>query len=513
MKVSTYIIVLLVACGIGGVGLVLGVSYFNSRVEVAQDEASQFALTKQDFSRFTDSFGTWMIQTDQILAGDANLLIRERKVRQLVDAQLMRIKRSKLGRKERLSLSEIEQFVNFHKIRLNRVTTLSGETRKAQLRAMLDACDQASEGVMVTLDLLDARLGSHISDAKSRRAAAVQTRSIASWVLVVLFLGLIGAAWWWTSRTISAPLRKLSKEARAATGKCNRIQQVRVAPQEIVNLSRSFSDLVGKMDDQVRKRTAHLAKANKELDKARVQAEAASDAKSEFLTNVSHELRTPLSSIRASADILYQFPEEEKDVRLEFAEIILLDAERLTRLIDNVLDLGKIQSGCDEWKVEPVEVADTLFEVVRACGVECQMTGVQVDLDVRGRLPIFHGDRDRLKQLWTNLVSNAVKFSARGDEVMVSAWVEGGTLVVAVRDSGPGIEPADREAIFDRFQQVSADTLTAKPNGTGLGLAIAKEIVDRHRGEILVASEIGVGTKFTVRFPLAQLVDSAAEVR
>ncbi|MEE2885903.1 MAG: HAMP domain-containing sensor histidine kinase, partial [Planctomycetota bacterium] len=491
MKVSTYIIVLLVACGIGGVGLVLGVSHFNSKVETAQNEASEFALTKQDFSRFTDSFGTWMIQTDQILAGDANLLIRERKVRGLIDSQLVRMKRSKLGRKERLPLSEIEQFVNFHKIRLNRVTTLTGDNRKIQLRTMLDECDRASEDIMVTLDLLDSRLGSYISDARSRHAAAMEIRTIASWVMVVLFLALIGVAWKWTARTISAPLRKLSREAKAATSNGNLIQQVRVAPQEIVNLSRSFSDLVGKMDGQVRKRTAHLAKANKELDKARVQAEAASDAKSEFLTNVSHELRTPLSSIRASADILYQFPEEEKDVRMEFAEIILLDAERLTRLIDNVLDLGKIQSGCHEWKREPVEIADTLFEVVRACSVESQANGVTVDLDVRGRLPVFHGDRDRLKQLWTNLIGNAVKFSDMGDEVTVSARLEDGVLVVAVEDSGPGIGPVDREAIFDRFQQVSTDTLTAKPNGTGLGLTIAKEIVDRHGGQIAVESEVG----------------------
>lgn len=507
MKVSTYIIVLLFACCLGGIGLVLGVSYFNSRVEIAQDEANEFALSQTDFSRFKDLFGHWMLQTDEILTGRSESLKGYRQTRKQIDKQMIRLRRSQIGRIERLSLSEIEQFVNFHKVRMSWVSTLTSENqnqRQVQLRVMLDECDQASEAIIVTLDLMDGRIGTHISEAEARHASARETRTVASWVMVAFFLALIGLAWGWTARTISAPLRKLSQEAKAATVSGNLIQQVRVAPQEIVNLSRSFSDLVGKMDGQVRKRTAHLAKANKELDKARVQAEAANDAKGEFLTNVSHELRTPLSSIRASADILYQFPDEEKEIRLEFAEIILLEAERLTRLIDNVLDLGKIQAGCQDWKHEPVELEDTLFEVVRACGVDSQANGITLDLDIKGSLPQFSGDRDRLKQLWTNLVGNAVKFSSPGDSVTVSAWKELDVIVVAIEDSGPGIKPEDLEIIFDRFRQVSEDTLTDKPHGTGLGLAIAKEIVERHGGEIHVESEIGAGSTFTVLFPISE---------
>ncbi len=506
MKVSTYIISLLVACGVGGIGLLFGISYYNYYVEKAQDEVSAYALTKQELAQFTHSFDDWMLHTRFILGEDQSQMWNyERAKRKLVDSLLLELKSSKLGQEERLPLSEIEQFIINQKIRMNGASVIQGDRRREQLRAILGQGELDAEGIVQTLDLLDGRLRTRISASEARHASAIQNRTIVLWVMVLSFVALIITAWRWTSRTISAPLRKLSREAKEAMAQGTLVQKVKVAPQEILTLSRSFSDLVGKMDGQVRKRTAHLAKANKELDKARIQAEAANEAKSEFLTNVSHELRTPLSSIRASADILYQFPDEEMAVRLEFAEIILLEAERLTRLIDNVLDLGKIQSGHEEWREDPVQVADTLFEVVRARNVESTSNGVEVSLDVAGRLPTIYGDRDRLKQLWTNLIGNAMKFSSPGDQVEVLASQQHDLLVVTVQDYGPGIRPEDLDVIFDRFRQVSDDTLTDKPHGTGLGLAIAKQIAERHGAQIHVESVWGEGSTFSVMFPVRQV--------
>jgi hypothetical protein len=167
-----------------------------------------------------------------------------------------------------------------------------------------------------------------------------------------------------------------------------------------------------------------------------------------------------------------------------------------------VLDLGKIESGRLDWNLEQVQIADTLFEVVRAANIDAGGAGIAVTLDVQGELPKTLADRDRLLQLWTNLVGNAVKFSSRGSAVEVVAFRRGSSIVVEVRDEGPGIREADQSIIFERFSQVTEDTLTDKPHGTGLGLAIAKEIADHHQATIQVESEWSVGSTFRVVLPV-----------
>jgi signal transduction histidine kinase len=320
--------------------------------------------------------------------------------------------------------------------------------------------------------------------------------------MALLFLGAMLMLWRWISHAISRPLKVLSLETRQASLKGTLLEKMQSGPAEIVDLSASFSTLLECMEARVRERTKHLADANRELNIARLQAEAASEAKSDFLTNVSHELRTPLASIRASAEILNTYPDEATEVRLEFAEVIQLEAERLSRLIENVLDLGKIESGRLDWNLEQVQIADTLFEVVRAANIDAGGAGIAVTLDVQGELPKTLADRDRLLQLWTNLVGNAVKFSSRGSAVEVVAFRRGSSIVVEVRDEGPGIREADQSIIFERFSQVTEDTLTDKPHGTGLGLAIAKEIADHHQATIQVESEWSVGSTFRVVLPV-----------
>ena len=175
------------------------------------------------------------------------------------------------------------------------------------------------------------------------------------------------------------------------------------------------------------------------------------------------------------------------------------EGERLTKLIDDVLDLAKIEAGKLEWHMEPVNVEDIIERATAATSSLFEQKGLRLVKDVAPGLPSVTGDRDRLIQVVINLISNAVKFTDSGS-ITCRAEQRDGALVVSVIDTGMGIAPADQPKVFERFKQVG-DTLTDKPKGTGLGLPICREIVEHHGGRIWVESEIGKGSTFAFSLP------------
>jgi adenylate cyclase len=254
-----------------------------------------------------------------------------------------------------------------------------------------------------------------------------------------------------------------------------------------------------------------------ELRAAREEAERASEAKSSFLANVSHELRTPLTSILGFARIIQGRLAERllpliksDDKRTQRAikqvqdnlEIILSEGRRLTALINNVLDLEKIESGKMDWASEPLSIAEVIDQAHAATASLFAEKGLGFHREVAGDLPEIHGDRDKLVQTVINLISNAVKFTAEGS-ITCRAAAEGGAIVVSITDTGLGIAPADQPLVFEKFKQVG-DTLTDKPKGTGLGLPICKEIVEHHGGRIWVESAPGKGSTFSFSLPIGQ---------
>jgi adenylate cyclase len=255
-----------------------------------------------------------------------------------------------------------------------------------------------------------------------------------------------------------------------------------------------------------------------ELRAAREEAERASEAKSSFLANVSHELRTPLTSILGFARIIQgRLAErilpliEADDKRAERAirqvqdnlEIILSEGRRLTALINNVLDLEKIESGKMDWANEPLSIAEVIDQAHAATASLFAEKGLAFERDLAADdLPDIHGDKDKLVQTVINLISNAVKFTDQGG-VTCRAAAEGGAIVVRVIDTGLGIAADDQPLVFEKFKQVG-DTLTDKPKGTGLGLPICKEIVEHHGGRIWVESAPGKGSTFAFSLPIGQ---------
>ena len=267
---------------------------------------------------------------------------------------------------------------------------------------------------------------------------------------------------------------------------------------EFAELAESFNAMM----DRIVKSMEERDQAQMELIKARDDALAAARTESQFLINVSHELRTPMTSILSFAEILKDYGDQEPEERHEFLDIIISEAQRLTRLVEDVLDLSKLQSGTQRFLVSMVDVKATLWDVVQATRTLGMEKEVTLELNLCKEKLETAGDRDRLKQVWTNLISNAVKFSYGQDKVEISAKRIGPFIEVSVLDHGPGIPEDQQEVIFQRFRQVVSDIIKEKPRGTGLGLTISKDIVEKHGGSIRVESTPGHGATFYVRIPV-----------
>jgi Na+/proline symporter/signal transduction histidine kinase len=255
---------------------------------------------------------------------------------------------------------------------------------------------------------------------------------------------------------------------------------------------------------ELEEKSRALEAATGELRAANARLQELDRMKDDFVSTVSHELRTPLTSIRAFAEILHDNPDTPPAKRQQFVGVILKETERLTRLINQILDLAKIESGRAEWAAEPVDLRATIEDAVRATEALFRERGVRLEASLPERAPTVVADRDRLTQVLLNLLSNAVKFCAPGTGVVRVALVASGDVLrVDVADNGVGIAPEHQAEIFEKFRQVG-DTLTDRPKGTGLGLPISRMIVRQFGGDLRVASAAGAGATFSFTLPLAR---------
>ncbi|MCH8505699.1 MAG: sensor histidine kinase, partial [Ectothiorhodospiraceae bacterium] len=253
-----------------------------------------------------------------------------------------------------------------------------------------------------------------------------------------------------------------------------------------------------------------LEQKSRELELATAELRAANQRlteldrlKDEFVSMVSHELRTPLTSIRAFGEILLSGKDINPDQQREFMQVIVKESERLTRLINQVLDLSRIESGWGDWQLKDLDLRGVVEDAVSATSQLFTDRGVTLEWRQPDQECPIKGDSDRLIQLVINLLSNAVKFTQpeRGPVHLTLQPLD--TMVeLQVRDSGPGIPTQEQQRIFEKFHQIS-DQQAGKPKGSGLGLAICKRIVDLHWGTLDVESVPGEGATFIVRLPLA----------
>ncbi len=226
-------------------------------------------------------------------------------------------------------------------------------------------------------------------------------------------------------------------------------------------------------------------------------------AKSEFISTVSHELRTPLTSIKGYVDlILLGSVGEISPMQRNFLDVVRANANRLVDLINDLLDISRIETGRIVLNPEPISVLDLLEEVLESARTEIARKSLSLELEVPPDLPLVHADRKRILQVLNNLVSNAYKYTREGGRVAISARCTDGFVQVDVADTGVGISEEDQKKLFTRFFRAD-NPLADEVGGTGLGLAISKSFVEMHGGRMWVQSELNVGSTFSFTLPLA----------
>ena len=278
--------------------------------------------------------------------------------------------------------------------------------------------------------------------------------------------------------------------------------------KQLVEAANKLESYNRTLEQTVKERTLELKEANRKLEEA-------DRIKTEFLSTVSHELRTPLAAVLGFAKIISKrfdnviFPNlrlDEDTVRASVLKVktnintIISEGERLTDLINDLLDVTKIEAGKVEWEMKPVSVAGIIKLASDITSSAFEQHGLELECDVEDDLPEITGDKYRLEQVLINLFSNAIKFTENG-YIRCRAWMINSEILISVKDTGEGINKDDQESVFEKFRQVSI-VPKDKPRGTGLGLPICKEIVNRHGGRIWVESEPGKGSTFSFTLPV-----------
>ncbi|HEY1013329.1 MAG TPA: sensor histidine kinase, partial [Herpetosiphonaceae bacterium] len=388
-----------------------------------------------------------------------------------------------------------------------------GEDQSARAAVIAHAGLRTTSGI--NLDPLRA-LGWQVvlSDTQANALAQV-TRStrIASLVgLLVVALAVLAATV--MARALTRPIAALTVTATEMAGGQLDRQANPVGPVELVTLAEAFNsltartrDLIGDLQTQlnlVNQREAHLAHANEELAAAKAAAEEANQMKSRFMANMSHELRTPLNSIINFTRIIMagmSGPVTEEQV--DFLNRVRFSGEHLLGLINDILDISKIEAGRMELLGEEMDLLPVFKSVMATAAGLTKEKPIELHLDVPESLPPIWVDKSRFRQVLLNLISNAAKFTKQG-EISVRAQIVDNELCVSVRDTGIGIAPADQQKIFEEFRQIQGD-LTREYQGTGLGLPISRRLVEMHGGEMWVESAPGAGSTFFFTLPIRAL--------
>lgn len=325
-------------------------------------------------------------------------------------------------------------------------------------------------------------------------------------------------------------LRERTSEERGARERLQaRVENLRCSAQQVAGgnlrarvpaqedddlgrLERGFNEMVSNL---AQTRRAEL-QARLELNWTRETLERGNQhlreldrRKTDFLNTASHELRTPLTSIRAFAEIMLENDDPSLDgpgfreANEEFLHIVDSESERLARMIGDMLDMSRIESGQLKWNFEVFDVLPWMRTAAANCRSLADENHLELRIDAPGELRV-RADRDSLTRVLINLLSNAIKFTPAGGKVEARARTNGEQVILEVEDSGIGIAPEDQPKLFESFQQAEAGPEHKAPKGSGLGLAIVKQIVEGHGGTIKLVSQVGKGSTFIVRLPAVE---------
>jgi len=306
-----------------------------------------------------------------------------------------------------------------------------------------------------------------------------------SLILVAVFIGFVIAVAisLFVSKTILSPIQGMTKAAEAmADGDFSRKIKVE-SDDEIGILARTFNDMASQIETMLEE----LKNAEK--------------LRREFVANVSHELRTPLTSIRTYAETISDTPEIPSETEEEFLRVIINESDRMTKIVQDLLELSRFDSGNSKLVVERFSIEKSVRDVYAAIALEARKRGHVLNLELEWRMPMIKGDRARIEQVLMNIITNALKYTPDGGTIDIYGGKLRDEIWIRIEDTGIGIPAEDLARVFDRFYRVDK-ARTRESGGTGLGLSIAREIVTIHGGDISVESAAGEGTVVTVTLPI-----------
>lgn len=255
------------------------------------------------------------------------------------------------------------------------------------------------------------------------------------------------------------------------------------------------------MSEDLMSKTSNLQTTLDTLSKVNQQLQMTDQNKSRFLANVSHELRTPLTSIRSYSEILLNYDDIDNETRKEFIRTINAESERMSLMVNQNLDLLRIETGKLEMNINQIRPAELIGESVKVVAPMAKEKGIPLLLDIPADIAMVKGDENQLNQVLVNLLNNAIKFTAQGN-ITAGVRIKDECAEFFVADTGEGMYPEEKEVIFDEFYRIS-EQVPDRPRGTGLGLSIARKIVEYHGGRIWVDSTPGKGSTFFFTVPVA----------
>jgi signal transduction histidine kinase len=321
--------------------------------------------------------------------------------------------------------------------------------------------------------------------------------------VLLLLMGLLLAvlASLYFVRRMVTPIQALQAgAARIGAGALDQRIEVRTG-DELESLAEQFNAMAAQLQESYADLEQKVEDRTHEVEQKSRELEVASQHKSELLANMSHELRTPLNAILGFSEVLLERMFGDLNERQEeYLRDILTSGQHLLALINDILDLSKVEAGRMDLGLEDFSLRDALKHGQMMLRERASNHGITLSLEIEPDLDVIHADERKVKQVVFNLLSNAVKFTPDGGRIDVSARRDRDDAVVAVHDNGIGISPEDQQRLFEEFRQVGQ--VSRQVEGTGLGLALSRKLIELHAGRIEVASEVGVGSTFTVKLPI-----------
>jgi signal transduction histidine kinase len=381
----------------------------------------------------------------------------------------------------------------------------------AQRILLVELADDLEEIDRIVIDDVQPLRGGETLDALSGAETSLDGATIAVFILIALGVVVgVGTAVI-VGRQIVSPIVRLTIVAEELGRGDLSVRASAETNDEIGSLANSFNQMAAARQRAEAQRVALI----KELADRNAALAELDELKDNFLSSVSHELRTPLTAIKGSAELLLDDEGASPEVQKQFLTIINVESDRLTRLINDVLDLAQYEAGQEIWDDAPNPLSNIVESAVAGTQSLAMQKSLSIGVNLDSDLPDVWCDQDKVNQVLTNLLSNAIKFTPENGEIGISAKElttsgNGRVVEIKVSDNGIGMPQGELEEIFQKFKQIG-DTPADIQKGTGLGLPICKEIIAHYAGNIWAKSELGKGSVFTFTLPVEQRVLEPAQ--